>query len=159
MMYYPSLGGLSVVAALPSVGFLSLSVALAVLSVVAAFLSVAWRAFLRYSSSFRRFPLSIRRFGCSFRRCRFSFRRLAGFPSLPLFLPSPSSLHPSLQLFFPSLGALSVTSALLQSATIISTGTIYKPSLKYKKTVANSDLIRVYLQSKNLHIYACLSNC
>ncbi|MFJ7185509.1 hypothetical protein [Lysinibacillus xylanilyticus] len=40
-MYYPSFGRLSVVAALPSVGFFSLSVALAVLSVVAAVLSVA----------------------------------------------------------------------------------------------------------------------
>ncbi|WP_157804315.1 hypothetical protein [Lysinibacillus xylanilyticus] len=136
MMYYPSLGGLSFVAALPSVGSLSLSVASAVLSVDVAFLSVAWRAFLR---------------------CYFSFRRLVGFPSLQLFLPSVSSLYPSLRLFFPSLllfypsfggfpslqlflpsvsslfpslRGLSVTSALLLSATINSTGTIYKPSYK-----------------------------
>ncbi|MFJ7889487.1 hypothetical protein ACIQYL_15535 [Lysinibacillus xylanilyticus] len=127
MMNYPSFGGLSVVAALPSVGFCSPSVASAVLSVVVAFLSVAWPAFRRCCISFRRLA--------GFPSLLYFFPSLGGYPSLLLFFPSlggyPSLLlfFPSLLLFFPSLVALSVTSALLLSATIISN----KPSYKIKK--------------------------
>ncbi|WP_427109395.1 hypothetical protein [Lysinibacillus xylanilyticus] len=132
-LFFPSLGQLSFVAALLSVGFFSPSVALPVLSVVAALLSVAagfsfrrlaaFRhscfSFCRFCSSFRRFPISIRRFACSFRRCWFFFPSLGGFPSLRLFFPS-------FLLSFPSLVALSVTSALLLSATINSNKPSYK---------------------------------